>query len=251
VTAPRRALVLQHLPVEHPGSVGRRLADAGVELVTVELDHGEPIPDLARFDLLVVMGGPMDVWEESLHPWLAGEKAAIRQWVTGSPRPFLGVCLGHQLLVDALGGEVGPMDRPEVGVVPVDLAPPAAADPVFAALGPRIHGLQWHSAEVRSVPDGAVVLATTPACAVQALRIGSCAWGIQFHVEAGPTTVPEWATVPEYRTALRRAGVVAGALQATVSECAASMAVTATALTAGLLSAMAPTPAATLARSEP
>jgi hypothetical protein len=70
-------------------------------------------------------------------------------------------------------------------------------------------------------------------------------------VEAGPTTVPEWATVPEYRTALRRAGVVAGALQATVSECAASMAVTATALTAGLLSAMAPTPAATLARSEP
>jgi GMP synthase-like glutamine amidotransferase len=242
VTPPVRALVLQHLPVEHPGSVGRRLAEAGVELVTVELDHGEAIPDLDPFDLLVVMGGPMDVGDESLHPWLVDEKAAIRSWVAGGTRPFLGVCLGHQLLADALGGRVGPMDRPEVGVVEIELEPAAATDPLFGRLGRRVHGLQWHSAEVRSVPDGAVVLATTPACAVQAFRVGRCAWGVQFHVEAGSTTVPEWATVPEYRAALSRTGVVAGRLQADVAECSASMEATAAALTAGLVSCLAPVP---------
>lgn len=247
---PPRALVLQHLPVEHPGSVGRRLSDAGVELVTVELDHGEAIPQLDPFDLMVVMGGPMDVWDEHRHPWLAAERRAIRRWVTGRERPFLGVCLGHQLLADALGGRVGPMDPPEVGVVPIRIEPAAADDPLFAALAPRIHGLQWHSAEVRAVPEGAVVLATTPHCAVQAFRVGTCAWGVQFHVEAGTTTVPEWATVPEYRTALHRTGVVAAELEATVAERSASLEAASAVLATGLLAQMSPAPATALVGTE-
>ncbi|PWK60742.1 glutamine amidotransferase class I [Aminobacter sp. AP02] len=87
----------------------------------VELDEGEAIPALDGFDILAVMGGPMDVWQEDAHPWLKPEKAAIRRWVRELDRPYLGICLGHQLLTDALGGEVSLMRQPEVGLATVEL----------------------------------------------------------------------------------------------------------------------------------
>jgi GMP synthase-like glutamine amidotransferase len=83
-------LVLQHLAAEGPGSIGDHLEAAGLQLTTVELDEGGVIPPLDDFDLLLVMGGPMDVWEEDLHPWLRQEKRAIRQWVSELGRPYIG-----------------------------------------------------------------------------------------------------------------------------------------------------------------
>jgi GMP synthase-like glutamine amidotransferase len=201
-----RVLVLQHLAAEGPGSIGDRLAGAGLQLTPVELDEGEEIPALTDFDLMLVMGGPMDVWQEDLHPWLTAEKAAIRQWVGELERPYVGVCLGHQLLADALGGEVAPMTAPEIGVMEMELTAAARHDPVFFGLPPVVHGLQWHGAQVVGLPADAVVLASNANCEFQAIRVGPCAWGVQFHLEVNASTVPEWAQVPEYRIALEARG---------------------------------------------
>lgn len=199
---PLRLLVFQHIDIEHPAIFRDFLAEDGVEWDAVELDEGEPIPPLDGYDALWVMGGPMDVWQEDEHPWLVPEKAAVREAVAMRRMPYFGVCLGHQLLGEALGGTVGPMASGEIGVLDVELTPAGAADPLFAGLGPTITSLQWHSAEVSALPPGGVALARSPVCAVQALRVGDRAWGIQFHCEVTAATVPEWGAVPEYRQAL-------------------------------------------------
>ena len=202
-----RALVLQHVAIEGPGTIGDHLTAAGVQLTVIELDEGEPIPTAVdEFDLMVVMGGPMDVWQEELHPWMVTEKAALRRWVCDLGRPYVGVCLGHQLLADALGGEVGPMTEPEIGLMGIDLTPAGRADPAFSQLPSPFYGLQWHGAQVRRPPPGGVVLASNGHCAIQALRVGRWAWGVQFHLEVGDDTVAEWSLIPEYRATLESLG---------------------------------------------
>jgi GMP synthase-like glutamine amidotransferase len=230
-------LSFQHLPEEDPGALGPLLVDAGFEFTTVELDQGNEIPDLALFDFLLVMGGPMDVWQEDEHPWLIAEKRAIRHWVTELQRPYLGVCLGHQLLADALGGEVGAMSEAEIGVPDILLTPESALDPVFSRLPGTMPGLQWHHAEVAVAPPDGVVLATNPACAIQALRVGSNAWGVQFHLEVGVSTIDDWAQVPEYEEVLSRAGGDDPKwLHRAVADNLATMTTNAMTLVAGLLS---------------
>lgn len=200
-----RILVLQHLAVEHSGIFGDFWRQDGHEEHVVELDEGEPIPQLEGFDMLAVMGGPMDVWQEEAYPWLAAEKAAIRRWVKELERPFLGVCLGHQLLADALGGRVSPMARPEVGLGTVELTEAGRTDPLFAGIDPVIETLQWHGAEVSALPEGGEILAANRACATQAIRCGRWAYGFQYHIEITERTIGDWERIPEYRASLEEA----------------------------------------------
>jgi GMP synthase-like glutamine amidotransferase len=197
-----RLIVLQHADIEHPGIFRGFFARDGVAWTTVALDRGEAIPPLVGFDAMLVLGGGMHVWEEEQHPWLRGEKRAIRHFVGELNRPYLGICLGHQLLAEALGGHVGLMAAPEIGITDVDLNDQGAADPLFADFARSFRVLEWHSAEVADLPDGATVLAANAACAVQAMRVGSRAFGVQFHPEPEPDAVAEWGTIPEYRCAL-------------------------------------------------
>lgn len=196
-------LVFQHIPVEHPGVLRDFWRAAGVQWDVVELDEGDQIPsNMVGYDALVAMGGPMDVWQEEQLPWLKAEKAAIRDWVMERRMPFLGICLGHQLLAEALGGSVGPMAKAEVGIVGVSRTPLAADDAIMSSLPGEYDCFQWHGAEVKRLPDGAEIIATNPHCAVQAFRWGSRAYAFQYHVELTETTVSDWAVVPAYKASL-------------------------------------------------
>lgn len=191
-------LVFQHAEAEHPGSFRDFFREDGVTVTTVKFDCGELPPDLSPFDFLLVMGGPQDVWQETQYPWLKTEKAAIREFVMNMERPFLGICLGHQLLAEAIGGKVAPAGIPEIGVFSIRKTEAGREDVVVGALPEPYIALQWHGAEVKSLPKSAEVLAHTSGCNVQAFRYGPRAYGFQGHVEATCETVPGWAKLPEY-----------------------------------------------------
>lgn len=198
----KRILVLQHLAVEHPGIFRDYMREADITWDTVELDEGDALPTLERYDAVIAMGGPMDVWDEDDLPWLRAEKAVIREAVAERKLPYLGVCLGHQLLADALGGAVDRAEQGEVGVLDVALTDAGVACPLFDGFPRTFSTLQWHGAEVLRAPEGAEVLASSLACPVQALAVGERAYSIQFHVEVTDTTVGDWAAVPAYRESL-------------------------------------------------
>jgi len=199
-----RLLVFQHIQIEHPGIFRTFLEKDGINWDAVELDTGERIPDLSSYDGLWVMGGPMDVWQKEEHPWLVEEIAAIREAVVDRKMPYLGLCLGHQLMAEALGGTVGPAKTPEIGVLSVDLTEAGAESPFLRGVDPEVNCLQWHSAEVQDVPAPAQCLMSSDACYWQAMSYESHALSLQFHVEIEADTVRNWGQIPEYASALEK-----------------------------------------------
>ena len=189
-------LVLQHIACEPPGAFEDVLAAAGADIHRVELDEGDALPPWQDFVAIVAMGGPMSVNDDAELPWLTEEKQAIADAVRAGV-PYWGSCLGVQLLAAALGARVYPGTQPEVGVLPVTLTDEGRSDPVFAGLPAEFLTLQWHG-DTFDVPEGGVLLASSPAFPNQAFRVGRTAYGVQFHVEVTEQMAREWAGVPAY-----------------------------------------------------
>ncbi len=172
-----------------------RIRDAfeeGVEVLEVEALAGDPLPSHDGISGVVAMGGPMGVDEVERYPALAAE----REWLAEALRremPILGICLGAQLLARALGAEVRPGERPEIGFAHIDVHDPT--DPIVGGLAPRADVLHWHG-DVFDLPEGARSLASSAVTEHQAFRVGN-AWGVLFHPEADARLVEAWLQVPE------------------------------------------------------
>lgn len=191
---------------DHPGRFLDFFAEDGIVPEFVHLWEGSEIPSLAPYDLMFVLGGSQDTWQETQYPWIAMEKRAIREWVWDLAKPYIGICLGHQLLCDAMGGEVAPAREGEVGVFDIELTEDGRQHRFFAGLGPSHKVMQWHMAEVTRPPQGAMVLASSERSTVQTVAIDSHAVGTQFHCECSPQTLVTWLSLPDYVSSLEEHG---------------------------------------------
>jgi GMP synthase-like glutamine amidotransferase len=162
----------------------------GLCLDVRHLDQGASIPDSDQVNGLVVMGGPMGAYETDKYPFLTEECRLLRE-LAHRNCPVLGICLGSQLLAKALGADVFPGPGPEIGFGFVELTQAGKQDPLFATVGSSIPVFHWHG-DTFDLPEGAVLLASNKEYAQQAFRFGSCAYGLQFHIEPDSGTWLDW-----------------------------------------------------------
>ena len=198
-------IVLQHIKIEDPGYIKDLMLADGIKLTTIELDEGEKIPeDLSKFDAMLCMGGPMDTYMENEHPWLIEEKKKIKKFVVDLKKPYLGFCLGCQLLGEVVGGKIVKSKPSEIGIMDINFSKEKNDDIIFASFPKKIKSLQWHSYEVDGLAknEDVTILASSPITKYQIFRYQSHAYGIQFHIEIKDTTVKEWGCVPEYKQSL-------------------------------------------------
>lgn len=177
-----RAVILQHDPIDGPGSLTSWLPRHTSTQELVRLYQGDTLPDPTKVDLLLILGGPMSVNDEEKFPWLRPEKVFIRQ-IIDRQRPVLGICLGAQLIASALGAKVRANRHKEIGWHEIEGV--TSCSPLTL---PSMPLFQWHG-ETFDLPDQAILLARTEACEHQAFLYRENILGLQFHPEVTPELV--------------------------------------------------------------
>jgi len=203
----KEVIVLQHINIEDPGYIKDLMIEDKINLTTIELDESEKIPqDLSKYDAMFCMGGPMDTWMEKDYPWLIEEKKKIKEFVVDLKKPYLGFCLGCQLLGEVVGGSVVKSKNPEIGMLNINFSDNKKSDLLFNQFPDQIKSLQWHSYEAQGLEnkEDITLLASSLETKYQIFKYQNHAYGIQFHIEIKDTTVGEWGCVPEYKSALEK-----------------------------------------------
>lgn len=186
-----RVLVVQNSPTSGLGRLGDWLSSEGL---IVELVAGATMPPaLQGYHGVVLLGGGFMPDADGSHPWLPDERQLVQEALIHQV-PLLGICLGEQVLAHVAGGEVTESSgETERGSVAIQLLPSAASDPLFSAMEDQeLKMIENHKDSVTALPPEAVLLASSEACSIQAFRVGSCAWGIQFHPEVGAERLRTW-----------------------------------------------------------
>ncbi len=199
-----RVLTIQHVLCETLGTIADVLSVQGRAIDVVRTFDGQPLPNgLERADGLIVLGGPMGVYEQDRHPFLRDEIRLIEEALRDE-KPVLGVCLGSQLLAAALGAKITKGKRKEIGWYPVRLTEAGTNDPLWTGLDPAFTAYHWHG-DVFDGPPGAVSLASSDLTACQAFRYGRHAYGFLFHMETTRPIIEDM--VATFADELREAGI--------------------------------------------
>lgn len=200
----QRLLVVRHVPHETIGTLSPLLAGHFTVASWEAWNKRRPSADPRRYAGLVVMGGPMGVYERDRHPFLKDEIRLIQQFIALN-KPVLGICLGAQLIAHALGARVYPNRKKEIGWFPLRLTKESRQDPLFQKLPTSCTVFQWHG-DTFDLPRGAALLARSPLCRHQAFRWGDRVWGLQFHVEVDKTMILDWLRQPGADKEMAQAG---------------------------------------------
>ena len=180
---------LQHVPFEGLGSIEAWARQHQHTLSVTRLYQNDPWPLLEDFDWLIVMGGPMNIYEESQYPWLIQEKQFIKQAIA-QDKTVIGICLGSQLIADILGSPVYSGKYKEIGWFPIELTTEAINSQLFQAFSPQLTVFHWHG-DTFDLPPGATRLAYSEACQNQAFLYGNKVLGLQFHLESTSASVTQ------------------------------------------------------------
>jgi GMP synthase-like glutamine amidotransferase len=182
--------IIQNDPHVPPGNIAETLEFLGVLPVVHHPYRGDPLPDVRDISALIVLGGAMGANDDARHPFLSDLKLCIRK-VVQAGIPYLGICLGGQLLAAACGGVVVSNRWEELGSLEVELVQAGLNDRLFKGIAAHFLSFQWHH-DSFDIPADAVLLASSPGCPHQAFRIGECAWGTQFHPEVTEKIIRAW-----------------------------------------------------------
>jgi len=207
----RRVLVVQHVPYEPLGALDALLKARKIRIRYVNFARNpDARPDLAGYDALIVLGGPMNVDQQDCHPHLKTELELLTA-ALGRGMPVLGICLGGQLLAHALGAAVGRNPAKELGWYHVRLTPSGLADPALRLLGEQAPIFQRHG-DTFAIPAGGERLAESDLCPNQAFRFGECAYGLQFHLEVDRHLIERWLRLHARELAATRGAEAAQAI---------------------------------------